>query len=47
MEELGTGCPGNSRLLSMLKQMNGFNNNINGNWQHLLVSGTGQLTFAC
>lgn len=47
MEELGTGCPGNSRLLSMLKQMSGFNNSINGNRQYLLVSGTGQLTFAC
>lgn len=46
MEELVTGCPGNSRLLLMLKQMSGLNN-MNENRQHLLVSGTGQLTSAC
>ena len=46
MKEWGSGCPGNRKLVSMLKQMSGFNN-LNENWQHLLVSVTVQSTSAC
>lgn len=43
----GSFCPGASRLLSVLEQISGFHHSINENWQHLLVSGIGQLTSVC
>lgn len=44
---VGSSCPGARRLLSALEQMSAFPNSIDETWQHLLVSGTGQLTSAC